>query len=172
MGVNMVCRSRNSLRSALVQVKQPPEDRKKKGVVCHVYHARPRTMSVCTLGKQAGPLRSAYVSTRMWLKTWHQQWDGSPCLNQRKPSGLEGRQDKRNGKELLEEKGTGSPAHLSIAAHLQLGLWSGNQSFLAAAAWLTHLLLTHSCKHIHHLIILISFSFYSHFNFILIFPAI
>ena len=37
MGVNTVCRSRNSLRSALVQVKQPPEDRKKKSVVCHVY---------------------------------------------------------------------------------------------------------------------------------------
>ena len=42
--------------------------------------------------------------------------------------------DKRNGRELLEEKGTGSFAHSSTAAHLQLGLWSGNQSLLAAAA--------------------------------------
>ena len=32
----MVCRSRSTLRSALVQVKQSPEDRKKKGVVFEV----------------------------------------------------------------------------------------------------------------------------------------
>ena len=55
-------------------------------------------------------------------ETRHQQWDGS--------SGLEGRQDKRNGRELLEEKGTGSPAHSSTAAHLQLGLSSGDHSLL------------------------------------------
>ena len=32
----MVCRFRSTLRSALLQVKQPPEDRKKKGVVYEV----------------------------------------------------------------------------------------------------------------------------------------
>ena len=67
-------------------------------------------------------------------ETRHQQWDGSPRLDQPTPSGLEGRQDKRNGRELLEEKGTGSLAHSPTAARLQLGLWSGNHSLLAVAA--------------------------------------
>ena len=48
----------------------------------------------------------------------------------------------RNGRE-LEGKSTGSPADPPTAAHLQLGLWSGNLSCLATTAWQTRMLLTH-----------------------------
>ena len=56
LGVKTVCRSRSTLRSALVQVKQPSEDRKKNGVV---YEALCKNcVCVCTAEKPAGQLRS------------------------------------------------------------------------------------------------------------------
>ena len=46
--------------------------------------------------------------------------DPPKLLEQSTPSGLEGCQDKRNGRKLLEEKGTGSPTHPPTDVNLQL----------------------------------------------------
>ena len=102
-------------------------------------------------GNQKEPWEAPKRAQECSEETQHQQLDCSPCLDQPTPSGLEGCQDKRNGRELLGEKSTGSPVHYPTAARLQLGLWSGNQSFLATTAWQTHMLLT-NFKRIHYLI--------------------
>ena len=59
-----------------------------------------------TLEKRLSEHKNAVKTHDIYL-----QWDCSPCLDQPTPSGLEGHQDKRNGRELLEEKGTGNSKH-------------------------------------------------------------
>ena len=134
--VKTVCRSRSTLRSALVQVKQPSEDRNKKGVVyevpcedceCVYIGETSRTLEKC-LSKHNMQWRNTTLTmgVQPTLGTTNTKWTGRLPRQQ-------------------EWKGTridGSPTHAPTAAYLQPGLWSGHQFILAIAAWQSYMLLT------------------------------
>ena len=91
--VKTVCRSRSTLKNALVQVKQPSEDRKKKAVVygesckgCERVYNRETSKTHEQRAQECSE------------ESQHQQWTCSTGLDQLMPSGLEGCQDKRNGR--------------------------------------------------------------------------
>ena len=72
-----------------MQVKQPTQDKKKKGAVCEVIcHG----LWVCIhQGNYSSPLEKRLSEHKNFdEETWHQQWDYGPCLEQPTPHGLEG----------------------------------------------------------------------------------
>ena len=107
--VKTVCRSRGTLRSALVRVKQPREDRKKKGVI---YEVPCKDCECGYIGETSRTLEKRLSEHKNGVKE-HDTKNGIAvyCWTNQQQGKLGSSQDKRSGRELLEKASTGSPAH-------------------------------------------------------------
>ena len=121
--VKTVCRSRNTLKSALVQVKQPSEDRKKKAVV----YEEPCKGCERVYSRETSKTREQRAQ-ECDVESQHQQWTCSTGLDQLTPSGLEGCQDKRNGRNCTGRGGCWKPC-TSTTSSTPL-TWTINPSWL------------------------------------------
>ena len=80
LGVKTVCSSRCTLRNSLVHVKQPTEDKKKKGVIYEV----PCKACECVYIGETGRT----LEKRLSEEERHQEWHCGSRLDQPTPGGL------------------------------------------------------------------------------------
>ena len=111
--VKTVCRSRSTLKNALVQGKQPSEDRKKKAVV----YEEPCKGCGRVYNRETSKTREQRAQ-ECDVESQHQQWTCSTgWTNQHRVDWKAAKTREMEG-IVLEEEGAGSPAHPLPAAHL------------------------------------------------------
>ena len=130
IGSEAVCRSRSTVRSALVQVKQPSEDRKKKGVYevscqdCECMYIREisRAIEKC-LSEHKNAVKKHNsnngIAAHAWTNQHQVDWKAA------KTREMEENYRKRRVLEALR---------IHQQQHTPTRTWSGNQSFLATTA--------------------------------------